>query len=80
MSWIWFILIGIVAGFLAGRIMKGKGFGLIINLLVGIAGGIIGGWVLGFLNISFYGIIGNLIAATLGAVLLLFILSLFKKR
>jgi uncharacterized membrane protein YeaQ/YmgE (transglycosylase-associated protein family) len=81
MNFIWFILIGIAAGFLAGRIMKGKGFGLIVNLLVGIVGGVIGGWVFGFLNITCCnGIVGNLISATIGAILLLFVLSLFKKK
>jgi len=80
MSFIWFILIGIAAGFLAGQIMKGKGFGLWINLLVGIVGGVIGGWVFSLLGLSSNGIVGNLICATAGAVVLLFILSLFKKK
>jgi len=77
---IWFILIGIVAGFLAGLIMKGKGFGFFINLLVGIVGGIIGGWIFSFLHIASKGIIGELISATVGAIVLLFVLSLFKKK
>jgi uncharacterized membrane protein YeaQ/YmgE (transglycosylase-associated protein family) len=80
MSFLWFILIGIAAGFLAGQIMKGKGFGLWINLLVGIVGGILGGWLAGLLGISFGGgLIGALICATGGAVVLLFVISLFKK-
>ena len=45
MGFIWYIIIGIVAGFLAGKIMRGGGFGLIINLLLGILGGVLGGWV-----------------------------------
>ena len=45
MSFIWYIIIGIVAGFLAGKIMRGGGFGLVINLLLGILGGVLGGWV-----------------------------------
>ena len=81
MSWIWFILIGIVSGFLAGKIMRGSGFGLIVNLLVGIAGAIIGGWVFGFLNISIgSGLIGSLITSLIGAIILLFVISLFKKK
>jgi len=80
MGFIWFILIGIAAGFLAGQIMKGKGFGLWINLLVGIVGGFLGGWVFGLLGLASSGIIGSLICATVGAVLLLFILSLLKKK
>lgn len=46
MGFIWYIIIGIIAGFLAGKIMRGGGFGLIINLLLGILGGVLGGWVL----------------------------------
>ena len=44
MGFIWYIIIGIIAGFLAGKIMRGGGFGLIINLLLGILGGVLGGW------------------------------------
>ena len=81
MSWIWFILIGIAAGFLAGRIMKGSGFGLIINLIVGVIGAVIGGWVFDLLNISIgYGLLGSLITALIGAIILLFVISLFKKK
>jgi len=81
MTIIWIILIGIAAGFLAGYIMKGRGFGWIINLLLGIAGAFIGGWLLGELGVNLGdGIIGSLIAATLGAVILIFVISLFKKK
>lgn len=79
MGFLWYIIIGIVAGFLAGKIMRGGGFGLIINLLVGIVGGLVGGWVFGVLGIESEGIIGSLITSTVGAVLFLWILSLFKK-
>ena len=81
MSWIWFILIGIAAGFLAGQIMKGKGFGLVINLLVGIVGAVLGGWLFGILGLTIGGgIIGSLVTALVGAIVLLWIISLFKKR
>ncbi len=80
MDLIWFIIIGIVAGFLAGKVMKGSGFGLLINLLIGVGGAILGGWLFGKLGLSFGGgLIGSLVTAFLGAVLLLFIISLFKK-
>jgi len=80
MELIWFIIIGIVAGFLAGQLMKGKGFGLLINLLVGVGGAMLGGWLFGALGLSFGGgLIGSLVTAFLGAVVLLFIISLFKK-
>ena len=79
MSVIWYIIIGIVAGFLAGKIMRGGGFGLLINL-VGIIGGLLGGWVFGLLGIAAGGILGSLITSVVGAVLLLWILSLFRKH
>ena len=81
MGFIWIVLIGIAAGFLAGKIMKGGGFGLVINLLLGLAGAFIGGWLLGVLGINLGdGIVGSLIAATFGAVLLIFVVGLFKKK
>ncbi len=46
-SLLWFIIVGIVAGFLAGKLMKVKGFGILINLLVGVAGALLGGWLFG---------------------------------
>lgn len=78
MNFIWYIIIGIVAGFLAGKIMRGGGFGLFINLLIGIVGGVLGGWVFGLLGIAAGGILGGLITSTVGAVLLLWIVSLFR--
>ena len=80
MSVIWYIIIGIVAGFLACKIMRGGGFGLLINLIVGIIGGLLGGWVFGLLGIAAGGILGSLITSVVGAVLLLWILSLFRKH
>ena len=72
MGFLWYIIIGIAAGFLAGKIMRGGGFGVIINLILGIAGGVLGGWV--------FGLLGSLITATVGAILMLWIASLFNKR
>lgn len=81
MGIIWIILIGIAAGFLAGQIMKGGGFGWVINLLLGLAGAFVGGWLLGVLGINLgEGILGSLIAATIGAVLLIFVAGLYKKK
>lgn len=79
MGWIWWIIIGAVAGWLAGKLMRGGGFGFIVNLLVGIAGAVIGGWVFGLLGIAAGGIIGSLVTALVGALLLLWIISLFKR-
>lgn len=80
MGFIWYILIGIAAGFLAGKITRGGGFGLFVNLLLGIVGGMLGGWVFGLFGLSTTSIVGSLITSTIGAILLLWIASLFKKR
>ena len=78
--WIVFIVIGAVAGWLAGQIMKGRGFGFLINLIIGILGAVIGGWLFSFLGISLGGgHLGSFITAVVGAVVLLFVASLFKK-
>ena len=78
MSFLWFIIIGIVAGYVAGKIMRGGGFGLIVNLVVGIIGGVLGGWLFSLLGIySTGGIIGSLVVAT---IVLLWIVSLFSGR
>jgi uncharacterized membrane protein YeaQ/YmgE (transglycosylase-associated protein family) len=67
------IVIGILAGYLAGRIMRGRGYGLVIDLLLGIVGSILGGFVFGLLGIYAGSLIGQLVVATAGAVLLIFI-------
>ena len=73
------VLIGIVAGWLAGKIMKGKGFGLLGDLIVGVIGSFIGGWLFGLLHISVgAGLLGLFITALAGALVLLFILRLIK--
>ena len=73
-----FLVIGIVAGFLAGKIMKGSGFGLIGDLIIGVIGSFIGVWVFGLLGISSGGLIGLLIAAIVGALILLYIIRIAK--
>ena len=64
MGFIWYIIIGIVAGFLAGKVMRGGGFGLIINLLLGILGGVLGGWVFALFGLSASGLIGSCLLYT----------------
>jgi uncharacterized membrane protein YeaQ/YmgE (transglycosylase-associated protein family) len=75
-----FLLIGIVAGFLAGKIMKGSGFGLIGDLIIGVIGSFIGVWIFGLLGISSGGVLGLLAAAVVGALLLLYVIRLAKSR
>ena len=64
------ILIGIIAGWLAGTITRGGGFGLIADLFLGLIGAVLGGWIFSHLGIGFGGFIGSLAAATVGAVTL----------
>ena len=80
MDFVWFLIIGLVAGWLAGQIMKGSGFGLWINLLLGVAGAFIGGFLFRFFGIGGDGIIASLIAALVGAIVLLLIIGMVKKK
>lgn len=73
------LIIGGVAGWLAGRIMKGEGYGVLMNILLGIVGGLIGGWVFSLLGLATTSIIGQLICATVGAVLLIFLVRALRK-
>jgi uncharacterized membrane protein YeaQ/YmgE (transglycosylase-associated protein family) len=74
-----FLAIGAVAGWLAGTLMKGGGFGLLGNIVVGIIGAVVGGFVFGLLGITAGGLIGSIVTATAGAILLLFIVGLVRK-
>ena len=75
-----FLALGAVAGWLAGLIMKGGGFGLVTNIVIGIVGAIIGGFVFGLFGFVSTGLIGSMITAVVGAIILLSIIGLFKKR
>jgi uncharacterized membrane protein YeaQ/YmgE (transglycosylase-associated protein family) len=75
-----FLLVGIAAGWLAGKIMKGSGYGLVGDLVVGVVGAFVGVWVLGLLGISSGGILGLLLASIVGALLFLYVLRLFNRR
>lgn len=78
-SWLYFIILGAVAGWLAGMIMKGKGFGWIGNIVVGVIGAVLGGWLFSFLGIAGGGLIVSLVTALVGAVILLFIVGKIAK-
>jgi uncharacterized membrane protein YeaQ/YmgE (transglycosylase-associated protein family) len=79
MQLLWFVLIGIAAGWLAGQIMKGSSFGLVGDLVVGVVGAILGGFLFGALGIHAYGLLGSLITATVGAVILIALLRFIKR-
>lgn len=76
---IWSIIIGGLAGWLAGLIMKGQGYGVLVNILLGIVGGLVGGWVFALLGIAATNLIGQLICATVGAVLLIVLARKLRK-
>jgi len=74
------LIIGAIAGWLAGVLVRGGGFGLIVDIIVGIVGAFIGGWLAGVLHISLGGgWIGSIITAVIGAVILLFIIRLVRR-
>ncbi len=76
-----FLIIGLVAGWLAGKIMKGGGFGLVGNLIVGVIGAYVGGWLFNFVGVSTgSGAFGSLVTALIGSIVLLFIIGLIKKN
>ena len=80
MNFIWWILIGGVAGFLAGKVVKGQGMGVLTNIVVGIIGAVLGGFLLGVLGFSSDGdMLPTLLTAFVGAVVLLVVLGLMKK-
>ena len=80
MELLWFLLIGLAAGWLAGQLMKGGGFGVVGDIIVGVIGALLGGYL--FRVSGVYpggGLLGSLVVATVGAVVLLFLLRLVKK-
>jgi uncharacterized membrane protein YeaQ/YmgE (transglycosylase-associated protein family) len=73
------IIVGILAGWLAGTIQKGKGFGLVGNLVVGVLGSVFGSWLFWQLGFSAYGFIGNVVVAVIGALVILYVVGLLAK-
>jgi len=74
-----FLLVGLAAGWIASALVRGGGFGLIGNLVVGVVGALIGGHILGFFGMTAGGLFGSLLTAILGAVVLLFLIRLIKR-
>jgi uncharacterized membrane protein YeaQ/YmgE (transglycosylase-associated protein family) len=74
------IIIGAIAGWLAGEIKRGMGFGLIGNIIVGIIGAVVGNWLFGAMGVSLgTGVIANIISAVIGALVILFLVSFIKR-
>lgn len=78
--WVTWILVGLIAGWLAGVLARGRGFGCFADTILGLVGGIIGGWIFAQLHIVFYGILGSIAAATVGAVILVLVARAFSPR
>ena len=80
MSLLYFLVVGLIAGWLAGQVMKGGGYGVLVDIVLGILGGIVGGWLFGVLGIwPGGGIIGSIVVAFIGAVILVWITRALKR-
>jgi uncharacterized membrane protein YeaQ/YmgE (transglycosylase-associated protein family) len=79
MQLLWFMLVGLIAGWLAGKIIRGSGFGIIGDVVIGVVGAGIGGFIFRFLGLSPSGTIGNIVVATVGAAALLYVVKLLKR-
>jgi uncharacterized membrane protein YeaQ/YmgE (transglycosylase-associated protein family) len=78
-SLIWWVVVGLIAGWAAGKIMKGGGYGAAMDIVLGIIGAVIGGWLLGAFGIHAGGLIGTIVVAIIGAVFLIWLTRLLKK-
>ncbi|MBN2104814.1 GlsB/YeaQ/YmgE family stress response membrane protein [bacterium] len=77
---LFFLLIGVLAGWLAGKLLKRRGLGFFVNLIIGCIGAFIGGVLLEFFDITIYGLLGEFVAAVIGAVILLWLICLFMRK
>ena len=77
---IYSIIVGLIAGWLAGQVMKGGGYGILVDIILGLLGGLVGGWLFGALGIGAgSGVIGSILVAFVGAVLLVAISRMLKR-
>ena len=76
---IWWAVVGLIAGWAAGKIMKGGGYGVVMDIILGIVGAVVGGWLMGALGVHLGGFIGTILVAILGAVVLIWITRMLKK-
>jgi len=80
MNLLWFLIVGLIAGWLAGVLVKGGGFGVVGDIVVGVVGAFIGGFLFSTLGVSSGGgLLGSIIVATIGAVVLIFLVRLIKR-
>ena len=77
---LWMIVVGLIAGWLAGKVMKGGGYGVLLDIVIGIIGAMIGGWLFGMLGVfPGGGLIGSILVAFVGACILLWLVRLIKR-
>lgn len=76
---IWWIIVGLVAGWAAGKIMKGSGYGTLMDIALGIVGAVVGGFLLGLVGIHGSGLVGSIVVAIFGAVFLIWLSRRLKK-
>ena len=75
---IWWLIVGLIAGFLASVVMRGGGYGIVGDIIVGLIGAFIGGWLFSLLGVGSGGLIGSIIVAFIGACILIALLRLFS--
>ena len=76
---IMWVIIGLIAGWAAGKIMKGSGYGVVMDIILGVVGAVVGGWLMGLLGIYSGSLIGTIIIAIIGAMFLIWLSRLLKK-
>ncbi len=79
MGWLWFLIIGVIAGWLAGKITRGSGFGLVGDMIVGVIGALLGGFLFGLIGLASFTLLGSLITATVGAIIFLYLVRVLKR-
>ena len=76
---VWFLIVGLIAGWLAGKVMRGGGYGIVGDMIVGVIGSFLGAWLFGLLGIGATGLLGRIITAFVGAVVLILLLRLIRR-
>ena len=79
MDILWFLLIGLIAGWLAGLIMRGGGYGIVGDIIIGIIGSVVGGLLFWAIGLSAYGTLGSIVMAVIGAIIFIFALRILKR-
>lgn len=80
MYFIWYLLLGLAAGWIANLIVKGGSSGLLVNLIVGLVGGVLSGWLFSLIGLVPVGTLGSLVTAVIGSIVLLWIAALLSHR